>query len=91
MLQSNLINIVLKIMRTLLDRSRKCTMVLITTFFLSRTSTSEVSSHGETQIDHITHSMENLNLDIQIVRRSQRTRKPNRRYYNQDLLTEFDK
>ena len=91
MIQSNLINIILNIMRTLLDRSRKSTMVLLTTFFLSSTSISEVSSHGKTQIDDITHSMENLNLDIQIVRRSQRTRKPNPQYYNQALLTEFDK
>ena len=48
----------------------------------SRTSTNKVPSCGETQIDDITHSMENLNLDIPIVRQSQRTRKPNPRYYN---------
>ena len=40
-------------------------------------STNEVPSCGEPQIDDITHSMENLNLDIPIVQRSQRTRKPN--------------
>ena len=48
----------------------------------SHTSTNKVPSYGETQIDDITHSMENLNLDIPIVRQSQRTRKPNPRYYN---------
>ena len=57
----------------------------------SRTSTNEVPSCGEPQIDDITHSMENLNLDISTTRRPQRTRKPNRRYYNQDILTDFDK
>ena len=36
----------------------------------SRTSTNEVPSCGEPQIDDITHNMENLNLDIPIVRRS---------------------
>ena len=55
----------------------------------SRTSTNEVPSYGEPEIDDITHNMENLNLDIPIVRRSQRIRKPNPQYYNQDFLTDF--
>ena len=57
----------------------------------SRTSTNEVPSCGEPQIDDITYSMKNLNLDIPLVRQSQRTRKPNPWYYNQDILTDFDK
>ena len=54
-------------------------------------STNEVCSCGEPQIDDITHSLGNLNLDILTVQRSQRTRKPNPQYYNQDILTDFDK
>ena len=54
-------------------------------------STNEVCSFGEPQIDDITHSLENLNLDILIVQWSQRTREPNPQYYNQDILTDFDK
>ena len=57
----------------------------------SRTSTNEVPSYGEPRIDNITHSMGNLNLDIQIVQRSQRTRKPNTQYHNQDILTDYEK
>ena len=57
----------------------------------SRTSTNEVSSCGDPQTDDITHSMENLNFDIPIVQRSQRTRKPNPWYYIQDILTDFAK
>ena len=57
----------------------------------SRTSTNEVLSYGEPRIDNITHSMGNLNLDIQIVQRSQRTRKANTQYHNQDILTDYEK
>ena len=53
--------------------------------------TNEVPPCEKPQIDDITHSMENLNLDIQKMQQSQRPRKPNRQYYNQDILTDFDK
>ena len=53
--------------------------------------TNEVPPCEKPQIDDITHSMENLNLDFQKMQQSQRPRKPNRQYYNQDILTDFDK
>ena len=51
----------------------------------------EVPSYDEPQTDDIANSMENLNLDIPMGRRTKRTRKLNPRYYNQDILTDFDK
>ena len=66
MIQNNLINIVLKIMRTLLDRCRKSTVILIIFFF--RTVIRALMKYLHVgKIDDITHSMENLNLDIPIV------------------------
>ena len=47
-------------------------------------------------MDEMTRGMENLCLNSALsptnkIRQSKRTKRPNPRYYNQDIITDFDK
>ena len=61
-------------------RCRKSTVILIIIFFFRTVVWALMKYLHVGNLDDITHSMENLNLDIQKMQRSQRTRKPNRQY-----------
>ena len=61
-------------------RCRKSTVILIIVFFFRTVVWALTKYLHVGNLDDITHSMVNLNLDIQKMQRSQRTRKPNRQY-----------